>query len=65
MRIEIYQRRQGASQVMLASGTVNVESARDVVPRGFAQARRDPDELRGRREAVGPKERRQKCASES
>ena len=39
----LYRRRQGAFQVMLASVTGNVESARDVVQEAFAQALRDQD----------------------
>ena len=35
---ELYRRRQGAFQVMLASVTGSVESARDVVQEAFAQA---------------------------
>jgi RNA polymerase sigma-70 factor (ECF subfamily) len=43
---ELYRRRQGAFQVMLASVTGNVESARDVVQEAFAQALRDQDRFR-------------------
>lgn len=38
---DLYRRRQGAFQVMLASVTGSVESARDVVQEAFAQALRD------------------------
>ena len=44
---ELYRRRQGAFQVMLASVTGGVESARDVVQEAFAQALRDQDGFRG------------------
>ena len=44
---ELYRRRQGAFQVMLASVTGSVESARDVVQEAFAQALRDQDGFRG------------------
>jgi RNA polymerase sigma-70 factor (ECF subfamily) len=44
---ELYRRRQGAFQVMLASVTGNVESARDVVQEAFAQALRDQNGFRG------------------
>jgi RNA polymerase sigma factor (sigma-70 family) len=44
---ELYMRRQGAFQVMLASVTGGVESARDVVQEAFAQALRDQDGFRG------------------
>jgi len=43
----LYRRRQHAFQVMLASVTGNVESARDVVQEAFAQALRDQDGFRG------------------
>jgi RNA polymerase sigma-70 factor (ECF subfamily) len=43
----LYRRRQGAFQVMLASVTGNVESARDVVQEAFARALRDQDSFRG------------------
>jgi RNA polymerase sigma-70 factor (ECF subfamily) len=43
---ELYRRRQGAFQVMLASVTGSVESARDVVQEAFAQALRDQDGFR-------------------
>ena len=43
----LYRRRQGAFQVMLASVTGNVESARDVVQEAFAQALRDQNGYRG------------------
>jgi RNA polymerase sigma-70 factor (ECF subfamily) len=44
---ELYRRRQGAFQVMLASVTGSVEGARDVVQEAFAQALRDQDGFRG------------------
>jgi RNA polymerase sigma-70 factor (ECF subfamily) len=44
---ELYRRRQGAFQVMLASVTASVESARDVVQEAFAQALRDQNGFRG------------------
>ena len=44
---ELYRRRQGAFQVMLASVTGSVESARDVVQEAFAQALRDQSGFRG------------------
>jgi RNA polymerase sigma-70 factor (ECF subfamily) len=44
---ELYRRRQGAFQVMLASVTGSVESARDVVQEAFAQALRARDGFRG------------------
>jgi RNA polymerase sigma-70 factor (ECF subfamily) len=44
---ELYRRRQGAFQVMLASITGSVESARDVVQEAFAQALRDQNGFRG------------------
>jgi RNA polymerase sigma-70 factor (ECF subfamily) len=44
---ELYRRRQGAFQVMLASITGSVESARDVVQEAFVQALRDQDGFRG------------------
>jgi len=44
---ELYRRRQGAFQVMLASVTGSVESARDVVQEAFAQALRDQNRFRG------------------
>jgi DNA-directed RNA polymerase specialized sigma24 family protein len=44
---ELYRRRQDAFQVMLASVTGSVESARDVVQEAFAQALRDQDGFRG------------------
>lgn len=43
---ELYRRRQGAFQVMLASVTGSVESARDVVQEAFAQALRDQSGFR-------------------
>ena len=44
---ELYRRRQGAFQVMLASVTGNVESARDVVQEAFARALQKQDGFRG------------------
>jgi RNA polymerase sigma-70 factor (ECF subfamily) len=44
---DLYRRRHGAFQVMLASVTGSVESARDVVQEAFAQALRDRDGFRG------------------
>ena len=44
---DLYRRRQGAFQVMLASVTGSVESARDVVQEAFAQALRDQAGFRG------------------
>jgi DNA-directed RNA polymerase specialized sigma24 family protein len=44
---ELYRRRQVAFQVMLASVTGSVESARDVVQEAFAQALRYQDGFRG------------------
>ena len=44
---DLYRRRNGAFQVMLASITGGVESARDVVQESFAQALRDQDGFRG------------------
>jgi RNA polymerase sigma factor (sigma-70 family) len=44
---DLYRRRHGAFQVMLASITGGVESARDVVQEAFAQALRDQDGFRG------------------
>jgi RNA polymerase sigma-70 factor, ECF subfamily len=43
----LYRRRNGAFQVMLASVTGSVESARDVVQEAFAQALRDQNGFRG------------------
>jgi RNA polymerase sigma-70 factor (ECF subfamily) len=43
---ELYRRRQGAFQVMVASITGSVESARDVVQEAFAQALRDQNGFR-------------------
>ena len=43
---DLYRRRHGAFQVMLASITGSVESARDVVQEAFAQALRDQDGYR-------------------
>lgn len=43
----LYRRRHGAFQVMLASVTGSVESARDVVQEAFAQALRDQQGFRG------------------
>jgi len=44
---DLYRRRHGAFQVMLASVTGSVESARDVVQEAFAQGLRDRDGFRG------------------
>ena len=44
---DLYRRRQSAFQVMLASVTGSVESARDVVQEAFAQALRDQEGFRG------------------
>ena len=44
---DLYRRRNGAFQVMLASVTGSVESARDVVQEAFARALRDQDGFRG------------------
>jgi RNA polymerase sigma-70 factor (ECF subfamily) len=44
---ELYRRRHAAFQVMLASVTGSVESARDVVQEAFAQALRDQSGFRG------------------
>ena len=44
---DLYRRRHGAFQVMLASVTGSVDSARDVVQEAFAQALRDRDAFRG------------------
>lgn len=44
---DLYRRRHGAFQVMLASVTGSVESARDVVQEAFAQALRDQKGFRG------------------
>jgi RNA polymerase sigma-70 factor (ECF subfamily) len=44
---DLYRRRNGAFQVMLASVTGSVESARDVVQEAFAQALRDQRSFRG------------------
>jgi RNA polymerase sigma-70 factor (ECF subfamily) len=44
---DLYRRRHGAFQVMLASVTGSVESARDVVQEAFAQALRYQDGFRG------------------
>ena len=44
---DLYRRRHGAFQVMLASVTGDVESSRDVVQEAFAQALRDQDGFRG------------------
>lgn len=44
---DLYRRRHGAFQVMLASVTGSVESARDVVQEAFAQALRDQNGFRG------------------
>jgi RNA polymerase sigma factor (sigma-70 family) len=44
---DLYRRRHGVFQVMLASITGGVERARDVVQEAFAQALRDQDGFRG------------------
>ena len=44
---DLYRRRQGAFQVMLASVTGNVESARDVVQEAFVRALQKQDGFRG------------------
>jgi RNA polymerase sigma-70 factor, ECF subfamily len=44
---DLYRRRHGAFQVMLASVTGSLESARDVVQEAFAQALRDQPGFRG------------------
>jgi RNA polymerase sigma-70 factor, ECF subfamily len=44
---DLYRRRQGVFQVMLASVTGNVESARDVVQEAFARALQKQDGFRG------------------
>jgi RNA polymerase sigma-70 factor (ECF subfamily) len=44
---DLYRRRQGAFQVMLASVTGNVESASDVVQEAFARALQKQDGFRG------------------
>ncbi len=44
---DLYRRRQGAFQVMLASVTGSVESARDVVQEAFARALQKQDGFRG------------------
>ena len=44
---DLYRRRQGAFQVMLASVTGNVESARDIVQEAFARALQKQDGYRG------------------
>jgi DNA-directed RNA polymerase specialized sigma24 family protein len=44
---DLFRRRHGVFQVMLASVTGGVESARDVVQEAFAQALRDQDGFRG------------------
>ena len=44
---DLYRRRHGAFQVMLASVTGSVESARDVVQEAFTQALRDQKGYRG------------------
>jgi RNA polymerase sigma factor (sigma-70 family) len=44
---DLYRRRHGAFQVMFASVTGSVESARDVVQEAFALALRDQDGFRG------------------
>ena len=44
---DLYRRRHGAFQVMLASVTGSVEGAREVVQEAFAQALRDQSGFRG------------------
>jgi RNA polymerase sigma-70 factor (ECF subfamily) len=44
---DLYRRRQGAFQVMLASVTGNVDSARDVVQEAFVRALQKQDGFRG------------------
>jgi RNA polymerase sigma-70 factor (ECF subfamily) len=44
---DLYRRRHGAFQVMLASVTGSVDDARDVVQEAFAQALRDQEGFRG------------------
>jgi RNA polymerase sigma-70 factor, ECF subfamily len=44
---DLYRRRHGAFQVMLASVTGSIDSARDVVQEAFAQALRDQKGFRG------------------
>jgi DNA-directed RNA polymerase specialized sigma24 family protein len=44
---DLYRRRNGAFQMMLASVTGSVESARDVVQEAFARALRDQNGFRG------------------
>jgi RNA polymerase sigma-70 factor (ECF subfamily) len=44
---DLYRRRQGAFQVMLASVTGSVESARDVVQEAFARSLQNQDGFRG------------------
>jgi RNA polymerase sigma-70 factor (ECF subfamily) len=44
---DLYRRRQGAFQVMLASVTGNIESARDVAQEAFARALQKQDGFRG------------------
>jgi RNA polymerase sigma-70 factor, ECF subfamily len=44
---DLYRRRHGAFQVMLASVTGSVDSSRDVVREAFAQALRDQNRFRG------------------
>lgn len=44
---DLYRRRHGAFQVMFASVTGSVDSARDVVQEAFAQALRDQNGFRG------------------
>jgi RNA polymerase sigma-70 factor, ECF subfamily len=73
---DLYRRRHGAFQVMLASVTGSVESARDVVQEAFAQALRDQNGFRGDgsleawvwriafRVAVGSKESRELALDE-
>jgi DNA-directed RNA polymerase specialized sigma24 family protein len=49
---DLYRRRHGAFQVMLASVTGSVESARDVVQEAFAQALRDQKPVGCRRASL-------------
>jgi DNA-directed RNA polymerase specialized sigma24 family protein len=49
---DLYRRRHGAFQVMLASVTGSVESARDVVQEAFAQALRDQKPVGWRRASL-------------
>jgi RNA polymerase sigma-70 factor (ECF subfamily) len=73
---ELYRRRHAAFQVMVASITGGIESARDVVQEAFAQALRDQRGFRGRgsleawvwriafRVAIGSKGSRELAADE-